>query len=93
MIILVFFQGKKVIVILELDVLTPGSEVGQKIGQPVTINADGTVNSENLPKQQQPTGLKRNSSEPKDEPPMKKPLQVSFFVFPTHCNQRPKRQF
>jgi hypothetical protein len=40
------------------------------------MNADGSVNSENLPKNQQSSGMKRASSELKDEPPMKKPLQV-----------------
>ena len=35
--------SKKVVVILELEVLKPGSEVGERIGSPVTIGADGKV--------------------------------------------------
>ena len=37
-------QGKKVIIILELDILKSGASVGQKIGDPIPINNDGTVN-------------------------------------------------
>ena len=36
-------QGKRVIIILELEVLQPGEEVGHRIGSPVAINADGTL--------------------------------------------------
>ena len=35
--------SKKVVVILELEVLKPGSEVGERLGSPVTIGADGKV--------------------------------------------------
>ncbi len=34
----------QVIILLELDVVAPGSEVGRKLGDPVQINADGTLN-------------------------------------------------
>ena len=36
-------QGKKVIILLELEVLQSGSEVKEKIGNPTSINPDGTV--------------------------------------------------
>ena len=36
-------QGKKVIIVLDLEVLQEGSEVGAKLGSPTPISADGTV--------------------------------------------------
>jgi len=46
-------QGKKVIILLELEVLQPGEEIGEKIGSPIPISADGTlpagVKDENKP--------------------------------------------
>lgn len=36
-------QGKKVIIVLDLEVLQEGSEVGAKVGSPTPISADGTV--------------------------------------------------
>merc|ERR1719347_708125 len=36
-------QTKKVVVILEVEILTPGSEVGSKLGNPVQIGSDGKV--------------------------------------------------
>ena len=36
-------QTKKVVVILEVEILTPGSEVGAKLGNPVQIGSDGKV--------------------------------------------------
>ena len=39
-------QGKKVIIILDLEILYPGAEVGEKIGNPTAIMADGTVSTE-----------------------------------------------
>ena len=41
-------QGKKVIIILELDILRSGAQVGQKIGTPVPIQQDGTVNKNKM---------------------------------------------
>ena len=37
-------QGKKVIIILELDILVTGPSIGGKIGDPIPMNHDGTVN-------------------------------------------------
>ena len=37
-------SGKKVIIILELDILKSGASIGRKIGDPIPINNDGTVN-------------------------------------------------
>ena len=36
-------NGKKVIILLEIEVLKPGSEVGRKIGDPLQIGVDGTM--------------------------------------------------
>ena len=36
-------QGKRVIIILDLEILQAGPEVGSKIGSPIAIAADGTV--------------------------------------------------
>ena len=35
--------SKKVVVILELEVLKPGSEVGERLGSPINIGADGKI--------------------------------------------------
>ncbi|XP_040583341.1 replication protein A 70 kDa DNA-binding subunit [Lepeophtheirus salmonis] len=37
-------QGKKVIILLDIDISTPGAEIGEKLGNPRAINPDGTVN-------------------------------------------------
>ena len=36
-------QTKKVVVILEVEIITPGSEVGTKLGNPAQIGSDGKV--------------------------------------------------
>ena len=36
-------QTKKVVVILEVEILTPGTEVGVMLGDPVPIGFDGKV--------------------------------------------------
>ena len=36
-------QRKRVVVILELEIVTPGSQIGSKIGNPQPIGADGNV--------------------------------------------------
>ena len=55
-------QGKKVIIILELDILRSGAQVGQKIGSPVPIQQDGTIN-ENDKKAQESMKKTRKSTE------------------------------
>ena len=40
---IIFLQGKKVIILLELEVLQSGKDVGGKIDTPISINPDGTV--------------------------------------------------
>jgi len=67
-------QGKKVIIILEMEILRPGSQVGQKIGSPVAINADGTVN-ENDQKVAQQAGKRTGDEQAQGQPVAKKPLQ------------------
>ena len=66
-------QGKKVIIILDVDVLRSGSQVGQKIGTPIPINADGSVN-ENDRQAAQKAG-KRTGDQGVEQPAAKKPLQ------------------
>ena len=36
-------QGKRVVIVLDLEVLQKGEMVGKKIGNPVTIGSDGKV--------------------------------------------------
>lgn len=36
-------QGKKVIIILDVDLICSGSLIGQKIGTPIPMNSDGTL--------------------------------------------------
>ena len=36
-------QTKKVVVILEVEILAPGSQVGAKLGSPVQISSDGKI--------------------------------------------------
>jgi len=67
-------QGKKVIIILEMEILRPGSQVGQKIGSPVAINADGTVN-ENDQKVARQAGKRTGDEQTLGQPVAKKPLQ------------------
>jgi len=69
-------QTKKVVIILDLEVVTPGSQVKSKIGNPVQIGSDGKVPS--LPDNQNTNpnagaGMKRPSSGPTggSEPPIK----------------------
>ena len=38
-------QSKRVVIILELEVVTPGAQVGSKLGNPVQIGSDGKVPS------------------------------------------------
>jgi len=35
--------GKKVIIVLDLEILQEGSEVGEKVGSPIAMSSDGTV--------------------------------------------------
>ena len=39
--------GKRVVVILELEIVTPGAQVGAKLGNPQMIGADGEWDSSN----------------------------------------------
>ena len=70
----VFLLGKKVIIILDAEVLRPGSEVGQKMGNPIAINADGSVN-ENDQKAAQQAGKRTGDDQVSGQPASKKPLQ------------------
>ena len=42
-------NGKKSIMLLDLEILKPGSEVGKQIGDPIQIAADGTVSCNQAP--------------------------------------------
>ena len=72
-------QSKRVVVILELEIVTPGSQIGSKIGNPQQIGADGKVPSPATNQNTNPNagaaGLKRpapttNESD-RDQPPVK----------------------
>jgi len=68
-------QGKKVIIILELDILRSGAQVGQKIGTPVPIQQDGSVN-ENDRKESMKRARKSTEDESNNgQPASKKPFQ------------------
>jgi len=76
-------QGKKVIILLELEVLQPGGEVKEKIGNPISINPDGTVpagsapasGDQNKPPPNSNTPNKRSSSEaPVGQPAAKRSM-------------------
>ena len=69
-------QGKKVIIILGADVIRSGSQVGQRLGTPVAINADGTV-SENDRKMAVQAGKRSGDDQAAGQPIAKKPLQES----------------
>ena len=64
-------NGKKVIIITDIDVLEKGKDVGRKIGDPVQINADGTCSSK--PKVTV-TNNKRKADEIKEPAPKRSPL-------------------
>jgi len=64
-------QGKKVIIILDMEVIRPGSQVGQKIGTPIAIAADGTV-SENDQKVARQAGKRTGDDQINGQPVAKK---------------------
>ena len=66
-------QGKKVIILLELDIINSGANVGQKIGEPIQINQDGTV-SEN-DKKAVKQAYKSIGDDTSGQPAAKKPFQ------------------
>ena len=62
-------QGKKIILVMDYDVLEDATSVCQKIGNPLTINPDGSVKNESLE-----SGMKHKSStyDPGEQPMAKK---------------------
>ena len=50
-------QDKKIILVTDYDVLETAASVGQKIGNPLTINPDGSVKNESFE-----NGMKHKSS-------------------------------
>ena len=69
-------QGKKVVIILDADVVRSGAQVGQKIGNPVAISADGTV-SENEQRAVQQAAKRIGDDQLAGQPAAKRPLQES----------------
>ena len=70
-------DGKRVIIIImDMDVLRSGAQVGQKIGSPIAIQADGTIN-ENDRQAAQKAGKRIGDQANGDQPLAKKPLQQS----------------
>ena len=60
-------QDKKIILVTDYDVLETAASVGQKIGNPLTINPDGSVKNESLE-----SGMKHKSSTDSEEQPLAK---------------------
>merc|ERR1712083_62215 len=77
-------QGYKVIIILEMEILRPGFQVGQKIGSPFAINANGTV-SENDQRAIRQAG-KRTGDEQDSQPIAKKPLKLTITMMIEESN-------
>jgi len=81
-------QSKRVVVILELEILTPGSQVGAKIGNPTQIGADGKVppaagNQNANPNAGAGAGTKRPGAPASDAPPVKTmPAQTRSILTP-----------
>jgi len=81
-------QSKRVVVILELEILTPGSQVGTKIGNPTQIGADGKVppaagNQNANPNAGAGAGTKRPGAPASDAPPVKTmPAQTRSILTP-----------
>ena len=76
-------QGKKAIIIRELDILRSGAEVGQKIGTPVPIQRDGTVNEDDK-KESMKKASKSTEDESNDGQPASDELKVNKSLL--ECN-------
>ena len=76
-----YMRGKRVVIILEeLDILRSGAQVGQKIGTPVPIQQDGSVN-ENDRKESMKQARKSTEDESNNgQPASKKPFQQVCMV-------------
>ena len=70
-------NGKKVIILLDLEILKLGSEVGRKIGDPVQIGADGTVSGNPAAKANNPGAQKRPADSDLSNAPKRSPLATS----------------
>jgi len=67
-------QTKRVVIILDLEVITPGAQVGSKIGNPVQIGSDGKIPAPAANQNTNPNagaGVKRPAGPTGGEPPMK----------------------
>lgn len=70
-------NGKKVIILLDLEILKAGSEVGKKIGDPAQIGADGTVSGNPAAKATNPGAQKRPADSDLGNAPKRSPLASS----------------
>lgn len=70
-------NGKKVIILLDIEILKPGSEVGGKIGEPVQIGADGTPNGPPAAKANNTGAQKRPADSDLSNAPKRSPLAAS----------------
>lgn len=61
-------QTKRVVIVLELEVLQRGEAVGKKIGNPVTIGSDGTVPPPNVQNQNANPNAGAAAKRPSDTP-------------------------
>ena len=90
-------QGKKVIIVLDLEVLQEGSEVGVKVGSPTPISADGTVPNQEADQNKPPNvptsngDNKRKTYEASPSPAPKRPsildrppMGKPYHILPVH---------
>ena len=80
-------QTKKVVVILEVEIMTPGDQVGAKLGSPVQIGSDGKIPDGPANQNSNPNaGAAKRAGGPgglQDQPPVKTvPGQVRSVLTP-----------
>merc|ERR1719233_2670737 len=64
-------QNKRVIIVLEFDVVAPGAEVGYKIGNPVAMLSDGSAPNNQNTNPNAGAALKRPAGPVGGQPPIK----------------------
>jgi len=66
--------GKKILILMDLEVVTPGTQVGHKIGSPVSLPADGSIPPPPSNQNTDPNvGVKRSNESAGSGPPTKVP--------------------
>jgi len=65
-------QGKKVIIMLDVDVVKPAAEVGARLGEPIMLKPDGSINPEDAQKAKM--AVKRAAEDAAGSPAKRSPL-------------------